>query len=102
MDNNSQDEIAYDETSPLLHDQNSLESQKIKTKATPLPVLQLAALCVARLVDPIAFSHIFPYINELIIDLHMVDDPSQVGFYSGVVVGLILSSRFLRCHLNVL
>ncbi|KAF5324485.1 hypothetical protein D9611_004545 [Ephemerocybe angulata] len=52
---------------------------------TPLPVLQLAVLCAVRLMDPVTFTQIFPYINEFLAKLHLVKDESQIGFYSGVV-----------------
>jgi hypothetical protein len=51
---------------------------------TPLPRLQLAALCALRLVEPVAFTHIFPFVNELC--LAVTNDPANVGFYSGMVV----------------
>src|ERR1700730_18467604 len=57
---------------------------------------QLAALCWIRLVDPVAYSQAFPYVNELVASLHIVDDPSQVGFYSGILVCLFLIS-LLQC-----
>jgi len=50
----------------------------------PLPKAQLICLCVIRLVDPIAFTQIFPYINEMMAHLHLTDDPLRVGFYSGL------------------
>ncbi|TEB35962.1 MFS general substrate transporter [Coprinellus micaceus] len=52
---------------------------------TPLPKLQLAILCAVRLMDPVTFTQIFPYINEFISRLHLVEDDSQIGFYSGLV-----------------
>jgi MFS family permease len=69
-----------DETCPLL------ESQALaKPGPTPIPKGQLAALCTVRLVEPIAFTQLFPYVNEFMSDLHLTDDPSRVGFYSGLV-----------------
>ena len=80
-----------DESSPLLAHAapGSLESQaplpsKIRSASTPLPRAQLICLCVIRLVDPIAFTQIFPYINEMMAHLHVTNDPSLVGFYSGL------------------
>ncbi|KAF8201615.1 major facilitator superfamily domain-containing protein [Pholiota molesta] len=35
--------------------------------------------------DPLTFTQIFPYINQLLSALHLVDDPAKVGFYSGLV-----------------
>ncbi|KIM77976.1 hypothetical protein PILCRDRAFT_794993 [Piloderma croceum F 1598] len=73
-----------DETQLLLSD-NSLKSQQtVKTKATPLPLVQLGVLCSVGITDPIAFSQIFPYINNFISSLHVTDDPKRIGFYSGL------------------
>ncbi|KAJ7146081.1 major facilitator superfamily domain-containing protein [Mycena epipterygia] len=66
------------ESQPLLHDQTT------HATVTPLPKAQLAALFIAKLSDPISESQIFPYINELLIVLHVTDDPSKIGFYSGL------------------
>lgn len=81
-----------DESSPLLAHPtpNHLESQaspppaKLLPSPTPLPMAQLVCLCLIRLVDPIAFTQIFPYINEMMAHLHLTNDPSRVGFYSGL------------------
>jgi hypothetical protein len=54
---------------------------------TPLPKIQFGALCFLRTLDPMAFTQIFPYINEFMTDLHVTRDLSQIGFYSGLVVG---------------
>lgn len=71
-----------------LNDDRALENQKAPKadKPTPLPIAQLATLCTVRLVDPIVFTQIFPYVNEMIERLHITDDPSKIGFYSGLVV----------------
>ncbi|KAG6845224.1 hypothetical protein H0H87_012216 [Tephrocybe sp. NHM501043] len=80
--NGSDDTLCGDPTDAT----SLLEAQKHHTSPTPLPKAQLAALCTIRLVDPIAFTQVFPYINEFIIRLNVTDDPSQIGFYSGLVV----------------
>ena len=74
------------ESCPLLSDQSTLEAQSAANESTPLPKVQLAALCFVRAVDPIAFTQPFPYVNEFMSDLRVTDDPSKVGFYSGIVV----------------
>jgi len=79
----------FDESTALLSnaDQNVVESQVPKpVKMTPIPKLQLAALCLVRLLEPIGFTQLFPYINEMVVNLNMIDDPSKVGFVSGLVV----------------
>lgn len=53
---------------------------------TAIPKAQLAVLCAVRLVDPIMFTVIFPYVNEMMAHFHLTDDPSKVGLYSGMVV----------------
>ncbi|KAI0282204.1 MFS general substrate transporter [Russula aff. rugulosa BPL654] len=81
-----------DESCPLLAHPtpNNLESQaspppaKLRPSSTPLPTAQLVCLCIIRLVDPIAFTQIFPYVNEMMAHLHLTNDPSRVGFYSGL------------------
>ena len=59
---------------------------------TPVPVGALVTLCVVRLVDPIVFTQIFPYVNEMMEGLHLTDDRSKIGFYSGLVVSASLPS----------
>ncbi|KZT11407.1 MFS general substrate transporter [Laetiporus sulphureus 93-53] len=54
-------------------------------RVTPLPKAQLFTLCSVRLIDPIAFTQIFPYVNEMMDRLHLTNDPSKIGFYSGLV-----------------
>lgn len=86
--------LVTSETQPLLAD---TEGQARIRKRTPLPVRGLAALCAVRLVDPIVFTQIFPYVNEMIDGLHLTDDPSRLGFYSGLVVCLCF---LFRCSLG--
>ncbi|KAG1759337.1 hypothetical protein EDD22DRAFT_782666, partial [Suillus occidentalis] len=82
----------YDKTCTLLHASNAhnVEARIAeKPKSTPVPKGQLAAFCVIRLVEPIAFTQLIPYVNEFMNDLHLTDDPSKMGFYSGLVVHVI-------------
>jgi hypothetical protein len=72
------------ESCPLLRDSAAVES--LQPAPTPVPKIQLATACFLRLLDPIAFTQVFPYINEFMSNLHVTDDPSKIGFYSGVVV----------------
>ncbi|GFZ45612.1 hypothetical protein JCM24511_03340 [Saitozyma sp. JCM 24511] len=50
---------------------------------TPLPFTQIAVLMGVRLAEPI----IFPFINQMVEDLGVTDNPDRVGFYSGLVIG---------------
>lgn len=58
---------------------------KGKMQRTPLPVFQLAVLCLVRLAEPIAYTQIFPYVNAMIEELHVTGNPADIGFYSGLV-----------------
>ncbi|KAG8217332.1 major facilitator superfamily domain-containing protein [Butyriboletus roseoflavus] len=78
-------DLPLDETCPLLHDRNLEAQAPAQAEPTPIPRGQLAALCTVRIVEPIAFTQLFPYVNEFMSDLHLTDDPSRVGFYSGLV-----------------
>jgi hypothetical protein len=51
----------------------------------PLPRGQIFLLCYARLVEPIAFFAIFPFINKMIWETGDIDE-ADVGFYSGLIV----------------
>jgi len=84
---------ALDESTALLSnaDQNVVENQVFKpVKMTPIPKLQLATLCLVRLLEPIGFTQLFPYINEMVVNLNIINDPSKVGFVSGLVVSSCL------------
>jgi hypothetical protein len=106
----SNESTAYDpEAEPFLPGSDEAEMGKLGTGhggssvrngRTPLPVRQLAALCAVRLVDPIAFTQVFPYVNEMIDDLHLTNDPSRLGFYSGLVVSDHSSLLVWRYCLN--
>ncbi|KAK8101876.1 permease of the major facilitator superfamily [Apiospora kogelbergensis] len=61
----------------------------------PLPRTQIFLLCYARLVEPVAFFSIFPYINDMI--LHVSPDirEADVGFYSGLIESLFSLTQML-------
>lgn len=60
----------------------------------PLPTAQILLLCYARLVEPIAFFSIFPYINPMVQQLgHLPVD--SVGFYSGLIESLFSLTQML-------
>ena len=86
------------EHTPLLSD-----VEAAKPKVTPVPRTQLGGesfslffdsiqltlfivIISIRITEPIIFSQIFPYINNFLSDLNVVEDPKRIGFYSGLVV----------------
>ncbi|KAJ7093235.1 major facilitator superfamily domain-containing protein [Mycena epipterygia] len=87
-----------DESTPLLTDHAHLEAQQPTRRQAPLPKAQLAALCIARLTDPVAYTQIFPYINEFLILLHVTDDVSKIGFYSGLVESTFAISQTITSY----
>lgn len=52
---------------------------------TPLPKTQLFLLFFIRMTDPVAFNCIFPFVQQMILDIGAVQDPEKVGYYAGVV-----------------
>ena len=84
-DYDNHDSIVTDESCPLLHDRDVEGAHGRRGLHSPLPTRQLAILCAIRLADPIAFTQIFPYVNEMM-ERFGVAEPSKTGFYSGLVV----------------
>ncbi|EKM55532.1 uncharacterized protein PHACADRAFT_256226 [Phanerochaete carnosa HHB-10118-sp] len=103
--NASDETLLNDEEQPFLHedfdDAFKLEDRARPTRShgvTPLPMAQLATLCVVRLVDPIMFTQIFPYVNEMIDHLHLTEDPSKTGLYSGIVESSFAIAQLLTIY----
>jgi len=53
----------------------------------PLPKVQVLLLCYARVIEPLAFFSIFPYVNQMIQDNGSIAD-ADIGFYSGLIESL--------------
>jgi hypothetical protein len=53
----------------------------------PLPLTQIFLLCFTRVVEPIAFFGIFPYLPSMIEDVGGID-VKDIGFYAGMIEGL--------------
>ena len=60
---------------------------QLENEDAPLPKLQIFLLCYTRVVEPIAFFSIFPYINSMIEKVGDIDK-KDVGFYSGLIESL--------------
>ncbi|KAK1218244.1 hypothetical protein PQX77_014617 [Marasmius sp. AFHP31] len=68
-----------------------------KPKTAPL-MQQLPVLCYLRLIDPLNFTQIFPYVNQFLADLHVSDDPSKIGLYSGIVESAFAFTQLLAIY----
>lgn len=53
----------------------------------PLPKAQIFLLCYNRVIEPIAFFSIFPYVNSMIEHVGGIEK-EDVGFYSGLIESL--------------
>jgi hypothetical protein len=69
--------------SPARDDEGGPDNNDTKDDK-PLPKDQILLLCFARVVEPIAFFCIFPFINQMIRDTGVAEE--NVGFYSGLIV----------------
>ncbi|UNI18368.1 hypothetical protein JDV02_004641 [Purpureocillium takamizusanense] len=68
-------------------EQQQQQQQHHRDKEKPLPTFQILLLCYARLMEPIAFYSIFPYIAQMVQrNAHVAD--ADVGFYSGAIESL--------------
>ena len=65
----------------------------------PLPIAQIFLLCYARIVEPIAFFSIFPFVNKMIWETGGLDE-ADVGFYSGLIVSSLHTSRVWKSDMT--
>lgn len=54
-------------------------------RVTPLPKFQLSLICLIRLTEPICFLRVFPYVNQMLLDVGAAKDPEAVGYAAGIV-----------------
>ncbi|KAK2589465.1 hypothetical protein QQS21_012856 [Conoideocrella luteorostrata] len=93
------------EQSPLLQDDRSSVSSstdfpnQLENGAAnqakigkPLPKRQIALLCYARMMEPIAFFSIFPFIARMVQRNGNLPE-SDVGFYSGVIESIFSAAQ---------
>lgn len=55
------------------------------SRSSTLPFGQIGTLMGVRLAEPIAYTVIFPFINQMVEELGVTDNPDKIGFYSGLV-----------------
>ena len=66
-----------------------------RASRTPLPVRQLVVLCMMRISEPISYTLIFPFINQMLEDMKVTEDPRQIGYYAGVIESLFAIGQLL-------
>ncbi|CEL55793.1 putative membrane protein YCR023C OS=Saccharomyces cerevisiae (strain ATCC 204508 / S288c) GN=YCR023C PE=1 SV=2 [Rhizoctonia solani AG-1 IB] len=74
------------------------ESPQQPVRQTPVPKLQLLSVCVSRIAEPFAYTQIFPYVNQMVWDLGVTDDPKKVGFYSGMIDSSFAFAQLLTVY----
>ncbi|KAG0150827.1 hypothetical protein CROQUDRAFT_72747 [Cronartium quercuum f. sp. fusiforme G11] len=72
---------------------NIEEHPNVGRQTTPLPVKQLMVLCIMRITEPVSFTVIFPFINQMIEDFKVTPDRTQVGSYAGLIESLFAISQ---------
>jgi len=72
---------------------NDSEIQEATPVTTPLPSRQLVVLCLMRITEPISQSLIQPFINQMLEDLKVTPDRTQIGFYAGLITSLFALSQ---------
>jgi hypothetical protein len=73
--------------------ERAVERDADEDEDRPLPKLQIVLLCFARLIEPMAFFGIFPFVNKMIQELGGLAE-ADVGFYSGLIVSSFFEDFF--------
>ncbi|KAF8630793.1 hypothetical protein AX15_002723 [Amanita polypyramis BW_CC] len=82
------------EQRPVIDEETALLSDVSGKRKTPLPKLQIAILLTLHLCEPITSNSIFPYINQLIVELDITGgDQRKVGYYAGLVTALYFAAE---------
>ncbi|GLI74602.1 hypothetical protein PoHVEF18_002846 [Penicillium ochrochloron] len=78
--------VTYGDES-LSENQNGDSSTDAEDEEKPLPKTQVLLLCYARMIEPLAFFSIFPYVSQMVQENGGVED-TDIGFYSGLIESL--------------
>ncbi|KIO23296.1 hypothetical protein M407DRAFT_78253 [Tulasnella calospora MUT 4182] len=69
-----------DEGQPLLGDERRM---------TPLKKRQLAIILLVKLADATAYMQVYPYVNQMVEELHIARNKASIGYASGLVLSSI-------------
>ncbi|KAJ1311351.1 hypothetical protein OPQ81_009844 [Rhizoctonia solani] len=67
----------------------------VKDIATPLPMCKFSILLMLNAVFPLAFEVVYPFVNAMVVEIGVTDDPERVGFYSGLVESIFSLMGFI-------
>ncbi|KAF8441539.1 MFS general substrate transporter [Boletus edulis BED1] len=80
-----------DEQLPLLSPAGDRSDRK---KPNPLPKLQICALLLSVMIEPIASQCIYPFINQLVREIDITGgDETKVGYYAGMIESLFFATQ---------
>ena len=83
-------EVPEEPESSLRADVRNIRANNNNHEHDSLPMGQILVLCISRLVDPISFFCIFPFLPKMVETMGIPEQ--NVGFYTGLIV-----SMNLRC-----
>jgi len=62
---------------------------------TPIPWKSLLIVQLLTAAQPFALDIVYPFINQMILEIGVVDNPKKVGFYSGLVMSVYPAMSFI-------
>lgn len=75
------------------NDDSDASQRRDDSRPTPLPKAQLFIVLFMQVAEPVTSTVIYPFVNQLVKELHITDDERKTGYY----VGLIVSRPALSC-----
>ncbi|PAV19860.1 MFS general substrate transporter [Pyrrhoderma noxium] len=82
-----------DDEEQILSSASSSSTQTLTS--TPVPWRAVSVILILNGIQPLAYELVFPFINQMILEIGVVDDPERVGYYSGVIESLFAVMSFL-------
>lgn len=73
------------EATPLLNDPEPNKRSSVTRPSNPLPKVQLSLTYLIRVVDPLSNNVVYPFINQMLVDLGAANSPETVGYANGLV-----------------
>ena len=71
------------------------EEQKTPQKVTPLPWGKLFVVFFIYLCDSLSYTSLMPYITFMISDFNLTENPTEYGYYVGLVASAYFLSQFI-------